>query len=43
MFYFDIYVLLFQDALILNKASVDRGRHMHSYRGRTFLLLTKFS
>ena len=31
-------MLLFQDALILNKASVDRGRHMHLYRGQTFLL-----
>ena len=45
MFYvlFWYYMLLFQDALILNKASVDRGRHMHLYRGRTFLLSTKFS
>lgn len=37
------YMLLFQDALILNKASVDRGKHVHLYRGRTFLLSTKFS
>ena len=41
--FFWYYTLLFQDALILNKASVDRGRHMHLYRGRTFLLSTKFS
>lgn len=45
MFYvlFRYYMLLFQDALILNKASVDRGSHMHWYWGRTFLLSTKFS
>ena len=37
------YMLLFQDALILNKASVDRGKNVRLYRGRTFLLSTKFS
>ena len=45
MFYvlFWYCMLLFQDALILNKASVDRGRHVHLYQGRTFFLSNKFS